>query len=277
MTTGEVRTIFDCHTHVGPAGSPTEGRYDVVADRAFRTALMDRSGIRASVLMASHNYERPKGAADTQRQNDFVAWYRNEHRERFPVALGTVEPLHGEAAGVAELHRMKEELALDGVVWHNYFSGATIDDPRMVSFARTAAGLGLPVFVHLNVEGPLESAIELEVLAQKVPEASFVALAAFSTRANVHELRIVGEHCPNVSFETSLAYPMGQPILHYAERFGSERVLFGTDLTVNPQRVWSHPIGLADILESDRLSEADRANILWRNAERLFPALAAIA
>ena len=36
------------------------------------------------------------------------------------------------------------------------------------------------------------------------------------------------------------------------------------------RRIWRYPPGLQDILESDRLTDMDRENILWRNAERVF-------
>jgi hypothetical protein len=45
---------------------------------------------------------------DTMRSNDTVAAYRRRDPERFPVACGTVEPLHG-ARSLGEIERMKHE------------------------------------------------------------------------------------------------------------------------------------------------------------------------
>lgn len=280
--------IFDAHAHVLPVGPNSsreafelipyglggvEGTDLQAEDLRFRLNVMDRSGFRAAVVMASNVYERPQGVRDTERQNDYVAWYRDNHRDRFPVALGTIEPNHGIDAGLAELHRMKEELRLDGVVWHHMFSGSTIDEPRMVRFVQELAALDMPACIHLNGGGTLESASHFGELAMKVPEATLVGLGAFSSHRNMHDLRAVGRNSPNAFFETSLAWPMGQPILEYAELFGSERLLFGTDMHFNPKRLWIHPTGLSDILQSERLTDVDRHNILWGNAERLFPRL----
>jgi len=265
--------IFDSHAHVLPASKKDESNYDVEVDLQFRSHLMDKVAIRAGLLMASNVYERPHGIADTRRQNDFVAWYRDAYPGRFPIAIGTIEPNHGRDVGIEEIHRMKEELGILGVVWHHHFNGSMMDEPRMIAFCQELARLGMVAFVHLNVAGQHESPNHLDVLAQRVPECTIVALGAFSSHKNMHDLRYVGERCSNVLFETSLAWPMGQPILEYVDRFGSERILFGTDMHYEPERSWLYPTGLVDILDSPRLQERDRENILWMNAERLFPVL----
>ena len=115
-----------------------------------------------------------------------------------------------------------------------------------------------------------EAPTHLEGLAQAVPEATIIGLGAFASHRNLHDLRAIGKRCPNVLLETSLAFPMGQNIVAFAELLGSERLLFGTDMHFEPRRIWRYPPGLQEILESDRLADTDRENILWRNAARVF-------
>lgn len=271
--------VFDAHAHLPPAPPRREdGSYDIEWDIAFRRNLMQRGGITAAIAMASNMYERPNGIADTRRQNDFAAWYRDTHPEEFPVALGTIEPNHGVEAGIAELNRMKAELHLDGVIWHHYFSGSTMDEPRMVTFCRELARLGLPAFLHVSVEGPHEDPFRFGLLAERVPEATLVAVGGMSSSPRVLEMRQIMARCSNVMMDSSLIQPMGQPVLHLAEEFGSDRILFGTDLTIlgKGDRLWSFPPGLVDIIDSPRLSETDRKNILWDTAARLFHRLAAL-
>jgi len=268
------RPIFDAHGHLQPAAEYRSGdTYDVEADVAFRRELMDRIGIRGAVVMASHVYDRPNGVEDTRRQNDLVGWYRDQHPDRFPVAIGTVEPRHGLDAGLEEIHRMRDELDLDGVVWHPIFNGAFISDAPMVEFARELGRVDLPAFVHMNVNGILESPTHLEALAHEAPETTFVAVGAFSSHRNMRDFRGIGDRCPNVLFETSLAWPMGQPILEFAERFGAERLLFGTDMHHIPDHIYNYPTGLLDVLLTDRLSDEAKHQVLWGTAERLFPQL----
>lgn len=267
--------IFDGHAHLLPAQRMASGNsYDVAEDLAFRLALMEKCGITATVAMAANSYERPHGAADTRSQNDFAAWYRDAHPDRFPVALGTVEPNQGLDEGLAELHRIKHELKLDGVVWHNHFSGAYMDDARMVAFAQELAKLDLPACVHLNIEGLHESATFLGSLALKSPDTTIVALGAFSGHRNLHDMHDVAVRCPNVLFDTSLLWPIGQTHLEFAETYGSERVIFGTDMHFIPRHMYNYPVGLLDILVTDRLTDSDRENILWNNAVRIYPRLA---
>jgi hypothetical protein len=122
---GQTR-VLDVHAHIPETlfDHPlADGGYAVADDLAARVQLMDRAGINASVLMAPGLYERPKGVADTRRLNDCLAWYRDSHAERFPVALGTLDPLHGRDAGLEEIHRLATQLQLDGVVWDHYRQG----------------------------------------------------------------------------------------------------------------------------------------------------------
>src|SRR5262245_50162285 len=59
---------------------------------------MDKRGIRQALLMpgAAHG--------ETGNQNDYVAHYRELHPDRFPAAVGTVNPFDGDKA-VAEVYR----------------------------------------------------------------------------------------------------------------------------------------------------------------------------
>src|SRR5262245_60782898 len=129
---GAPRRIFDVHHHIEPA--PADGRegYDGEEDVSYRLGLMGRLGVRASVMTVSSDYDRPHGQAATSRQNDFVAWYRSTHPDRFPVAIGTVEPTNGISACLEEMRRVTDELALDGVVWEPSASGELINEPRTV-------------------------------------------------------------------------------------------------------------------------------------------------
>jgi predicted TIM-barrel fold metal-dependent hydrolase len=268
--------VFDTHSHVHERlfGTKREdGSYDVAADADYRLGVMKRTGVHACIVMANHVYERPNGIADTRRMNDFVAWYRDAYPDQFPVAIGTVEPLYGIEAGLAEINRMAAELKLDGVTWHHMFHGASMADARMVAFAQELGRLRLPAFLHFNGETVLEAPYGLETLARKAPDTTFVALSSLFSGQSIADMRSIGQRCPNVIFETSFSRPIGRVIEQFAQTFGSERVIFGTDMVPYAARIYRQAPGLVDILESDLLSDDDKRNILWGNAARLFPAL----
>jgi predicted TIM-barrel fold metal-dependent hydrolase len=262
--------ILDIHHHVGRLNvADSTGRgFDMQGDQAQRTTLMDAFGIRAAAVMPSLQYERPNGARDTAAINDLVAAYRDSCRDRFPVAIGTVEPLHGIDAGISEINRMATQLHMSGVVWHHRFQGTWIADPRMVPFLAEMERLGLPAFIHVFAESNLEALWGLEQLAEKFPQITFIAVDAFSGLTRIRELKGLGARCTNIMFETAAAFPMGSFIEEFVELFGSERILYGSDVysgsgTDRPPHV------LTMVLKA-KLDEQDRRNILWNNAQRLF-------
>jgi predicted TIM-barrel fold metal-dependent hydrolase len=270
--------IFDVHAHLLASPPPLPGGgYDVASDMAYRLEVMRKWSVRATVLMAPYLYTQDQGIADTRKQNTFVAWYRDHHRTFFPVGIGTVEPNQGLDEGITEIRRMKHELALDGLVFHNHYQGAGIADRRVVAFARECGDLGMPVFVHTLIPDTLETAAGVESLALQAPATTIVALGAFSVERVRSELQTVAKRCPNVMFETSYLNQMGKTIAAYCRLIGSERVLFGSDMDSDDSTMYLYPAGLIDVLESDQLSTADRQYILWSNAARLFPALKALA
>src|SRR5581483_2742245 len=118
-------------------------------DADHRLQTMDRCGIRAAALMAAHDYDRPNGQVQTRAMNDFVARSRDANKDRFPVAIGTVEPIQGVDVGLEELARMKNELRLDGVVFHHLYHGTGLADHRTIALVQQAGELGMPVFVHI--------------------------------------------------------------------------------------------------------------------------------
>ena len=211
--------IFDAHAHLQPASFyRDEAKLDT--DAGFRKQLFARCGINAGIVMASNVYERPNGIADTRLQNQLAAGFRDRDPDTFPVAIGTVEPNYGVEVCLAEINRMHSELGINGVVWHHHFSGNTIDEPRMIALTKELARLNMVAMVHLNMDSINEAPTHLEGLAQAVPEATIVGLGAFASHRNLHDLRAIGKRCPNVLLETSLAFPMGQNIVAFAEAAG---------------------------------------------------------
>ena len=77
-------------------------------------------------------------------------------------------------------------------------------------------------------------------------------------------------------FDTTVTLPIGL-IERYADVLGSERLLFGTDMYLNRLWAFQRPPVLDNILVSEHLSQADKDNILWANAQRLFAGRAVAA
>lgn len=260
--------IFDVCAHLSAAPARSAAGYDVARDLAHRKAVMQRWGIKNTVLMAPYLYDMPDGLAATRRQNDYVAWYCKAHPDLFPVGIGGVQPAQGLDGGLAEIHRMKAELGLAGLVFHPEYTGG-MAGARMVRFAKEAAGLGMPVFIHLEIPGGNENGLDLEKLAKQVPECTFVGLGGFSGHQITAQLQGAARTCKNVLFDTSFCYPMQDYIANFTRICGSERILFGSCME-STEDTYVYPAGYYDIFYGNTLTDEDRQNILWKNAHRLF-------
>jgi len=263
--------VFDCHHHVGEASGfmgELAGRAAAGEDAELeaRLAIMDRGGVRQAAVIPGHGYERSQGVADTRRANDRIAAYRERRPDRFPVAVGIVEPLHG-AHSLAEIERCARELALVGLSFHARFQGVSMDDLRIRRYVERMGELGLVPVLHALTESVDESLWKIAELAGAFPGLEMLVLDAFSAFDGTKECSAVAARCPNLLFDTSLSYNFDF-IESFARRFGAQRVVFGTDL-------YSPPLGrrtshlLPQILESE-LSLADKTLILGANARRLF-------
>ena len=268
--------VLDVHHHVGDAFSalggdldPTGGMSAAEYERVeleSRLAIMDADHVQQAVVIPGHGYLRPEGIADTRRVNDGIAAYRDRTPDRFPVAVGIIEPQHG-ARGIEEIDRAHDELGLAGMSFHTRFQGVSLDSKWIAMAVERMAELGMVPVVHAMDETPEEALWKLSALARSVPDTPILALDAFGGYESTRQCFHVAEIAPNIRFDTSLSYNFDF-IEDFARRFGAERVVFGTDL-------YSWPVGrrishlLGQIVGSE-LTDDEKALILGGNARALF-------
>lgn len=263
--------IFDVHHHLGSltGGSLQEGADWQERDYSNRVRMMQVNGVAMAAILAATGYIQADGIKDTMRCNDTVAAYRKRDPERFLVACGTVEPLHG-VRSLGELERMKHELKLDGVVWHHRFQGVAVDHALMRPLLKKVSELGLVPVVHTNAESNMEAVWRLERLAVEFPELTFLALDALTTNANSQLTLDIAKRTPNILFDT--AHVRGSNyVKQFVETVGSERLLFGSLFYSYPPS-YEHSATLEEI-KAAKIGEPDKANILSLNAKKLFKLL----
>lgn len=268
--------ILDVHHHVGNAfralggavdSAPelSEAEFDEI-ELASRLEIMDRSSVQQALVIPGHGYHRTNGIADTRAENDAIARYRDRTPDRFPGAIGIVEPRDGPAS-LAEIDRCKDELGLVGMSFHTRFQGVSLDSQWVVSYCARMADVGLVPVIHAMNETPEEALWKLAVLARSIPDTPVLALDAFGSFEATRECFFIAEVAPNIVFDTSLSYNFDFAE-DFAVRFGADRVVFGTDL-------YSYPVGrrishLLEQIQQSALSNEDKAAILAGNARRLF-------
>jgi predicted TIM-barrel fold metal-dependent hydrolase len=270
--------IIDIHQHIGEVyvGAEVAKAWNAGEDLQRRVAKMDEYGFTMAAISPSLQYERASGFQDTQRMNSVVAAYRDARPDRFPLAFGTVDPLQGVANGVNEIRRMATDLKMDGVVWHHRFQGTFIADPRMYPFLDAMRKLKLPALIHLMAESTMEAHWGIETLAEAYPDITFVGIDAFSGATQSRFMMMLAKRVPNLMFETAAFFPVGRIIEEFVSKFGSERLLFGTDLYFNPE-MYHYPYVLYEVRDAPTLTEDDKRNIFWNNADRLFGLSAKLA
>jgi predicted TIM-barrel fold metal-dependent hydrolase len=260
--------IFDIHHHLGSltGGSLQEGDGWQERDYANRVRIMDANDVTMSAILAATGYIQPDGIKDTMRCNDTVAGYRKRDPKRFPVACGTVEPLHG-ARSLGELERMKHDLHLEGVVWHNRFQGVAVDHQLMRPLLKKVSELGLVPLVHTNAESNMEAVWRLERLALEFPQLTFVSMDALTTNANSQLTLDIAKRTPNILFDT--AHVRGSAyVRQFVEAVGSHRLIFGSLFYSYPAS-YEHCATLEEV-KAAKISDADKVNILGQNAKKLF-------
>ncbi|HSK31375.1 MAG TPA: amidohydrolase family protein [Candidatus Limnocylindria bacterium] len=260
--------VIDIHHHLGSltGGSLQEGDGWQERDYQNRVRIMEANGVTAAAILAATGYVQADGIRDTMRCNDTVAAYRKLDPQRFPVACGIVEPLHG-ARSLGELERIKHELHLDGVVWHTRFQGVAVDHPLMRPLLKKVSELGLVPVMHTNAESNLEAVWRLERLAVEFPELTFVSMDALTTNTNSQLALDIAKRTPNILFDT--AHVRGSAYVRsFVEAVGSERLIFGSLFYSQPAS-YEHCHALAEI-KAAPISDQDKANILAQNAKRLF-------
>jgi uncharacterized protein len=260
--------IFDIHHHLGSltGGSLQEEPGWQDKDYNNRVRIMQANGVTKSAILAATGYIQADGIKDTRRSNDAVAAYRKRDPERFPVACGTVEPLHG-VRSIAELERMKHELHLEGVVWHNRFQGVAIDHQLMRPLLKKVSELQLVPLVHTNAESNMEAVWRLERLALEFPEITFVSMDALTTNVNSQLALDIAKRTHNILFDTAHVRGSGY-VRQFVETAGSRRLIFGSLFYSYPAS-YEHCATLHEIKEA-RITDEDKANILSLNAKSLF-------
>ena len=267
--------IFDCHHHVGDVRSfmpltgdrdaPTDGEA-LATERSERVRIMDAGGVHQAAVIPGHAYSRANGLADTRVLNDRIAAYRDAQPDRFPVAVGIVEPIFEEAC-LPELDRCARELGLVGISFHTRFQGVSMDSPWVARYVERVAELGMVPVLHAMTESSDEALWKTAEVARTFPEVTMLVLDAFSSFEGTREAFAIAERCSNLRWDTSLSYNFDF-LEAFAGQFGAERVVFGTDLYSPPLgRRISHLV--PQILDSG-LSDDEKTLILGGNARALF-------
>jgi len=243
----EGTTVVDFHGHVG-----RWERYGMVDDQERRLHAMDAAGVDVACVF---NIFHPDGHTGNDETAAFVARQPN----RF-LGFAYVSPLMGRAA-VAELERAVDILGFRGIKLYAPSTPYRIGDPAWDPIYAFADRRGLPVLHHTGQNAPPE---DLAGVALRFPRAAFVAAHAGNTGSTRLQAIEAAHAAPNVYLETASTYRPPGDIEELADRVGTDRLLFGSDMPLMDPRSQIGRVITAD------LSDDAKRLILGDNARRLL-------
>ena len=264
---GAPEPLIDVHVHFLHAKC---GRKNWAAVNAARLRAGETIGISCHVssILGSFGHLSPTyfpSPPDVQLGNDEMLAIQNREGERVRTYV-VVNPNYTDHA-LAEIERC----ASLGAVGLKLAASRRADDPLLDPVIEAAREHGFPVLHHIwqhrrhdwpNQEA--SDAVELGRLAARHPDVNFILAHIGGGGDYMHTNPAVRE-LPNVYLDIS-GSGVDRGMLDLAlEAVGAERMLFGTDLTMETGLAKLRALGVIG-LDRDAMSA-----IRWRNAARIFP------
>jgi predicted TIM-barrel fold metal-dependent hydrolase len=209
-------------------------------------------------------------------RNDTVAEIVQRYPEQF-VGFASVDPHKGDRA-IAEIERAVRELGLSGAKFHPGVQAFYPSEPRFHPLFQKISELGIPALFHTGTNGlgagmpggggiklDYTRPIHLDSLAADFPDLTIIG--AHPSWPWEQEMIAILQHKPNVYNDLSGWSPKYIPPALLKEAAGrlNHKFLFGSDYPFIPPDRW-----LADFAALDGWSDEARANLLWRNGQRLL-------
>ncbi len=250
------RGIFDAHLHI-PSDNGENFQWNLVTRNMPEfVAYLDKCGVQRGVISSSWS-NKAQTPDDYRQGNREVAKYVDRYKGRFRGSC-VITPFRIEEAlrEIEECHRQH------GFVWLgefcNYMTGYRYDTPEWTEVMKLAAKLNLVIQIHTNTK-------EMQYLAENFPDATIVFPHLGGSKEDIFaRIGIVARH-KNTHIDLSGSGIERVGILEKAvKEIGADRVLYGSDFTIN------EPSAVLVRVKNAFLTAEDREKILFRNVERLL-------
>lgn len=156
---------------------------------------------------------------------------------------------------------------------HPYHSNLAFDDDKMIPYLDLAVKYDLPVVVHTG-DSYNDSPERVYNMAKKYPTLKFVLAHMGLGTDNLLAIEMM-EKADNLYADT--AWVPVSTTMEVIKRFGSKRIIFGTDSPIDGvDTYYCNKEGEPSLYRQyfgelkDMLSEEDYDNLMWRTAKELF-------
>jgi uncharacterized protein len=248
--------IFDAHLHCPSEDGSVWQWYPVTKTFEDFVSYLDRAGVERGVINSVRS-QLATGPAEFIKGNREVARYVERYRGRF-VGACVVNPMFIDEA-LREVEDCRKQL---GFVWVGELCNYTVPYPYTIKefdqLAQQVSKLGMVLDVHTELP-------EMEYIIQKYPDTTIV-FPHFGPSPNdiFKRLDLVAKN-HNCYMDTSGAGHERVGMLEYSMKsIGPDRVLFGSDFTIND------PSGVIARIEHSLLTEEQKRKVLSQNLEDLL-------
>ncbi len=274
---------FHVHLPISEFMDVAIGKYRQAAEAYFRREVKLRDVEEIAAYYAEQDIIGVLLAWDAETatgmkplKNDTVAAIVHRYPQQF-VGFASVDPHKGDGA-VREIERAVKELGLAGAKFHPGVQAFYPNDPQFRALFEKIAELGIPALFHTGTNGlgagmPGGAGIKLDYtrpiyldsLAADFPDLTIIG--AHPSWPWEQEMIAILQHKPNVYNDLSGWSPRYIPPALLKEAAGrlNHTFLFGSDYPFIPPDRW-----LADFDALQGWSAEARANVLWRNGQKLL-------
>ena len=243
--------VIDMHGHLGPFASIFFPRAE--PERMLHS--MDQSGVRVLVF-SSH-----EALFNAATGNDYTARIVRRWPDRFRGLM----VINGNYMDIVERDLARFDSMRDAFLGFKFLAAyhdVAIDDPRYDDVWAFAEERRLVVTCHTWGHGNTNNVEQVEAVASRFPEVRL--MMAHSVYGRWEEATRLATQYPNVYCDLTAVFEARGALELFVERGCSHRMVFGTDLP------WFSPLhGIGCVLSAE-ISDEDRRNILYRNAEPLI-------
>ncbi len=259
--------IADIHAHIFPDALAAKATHSIAS--FYHDDIMDCRPASLSCLLQEHRAagitcgvvcSSATTPAQVQHINDFIA--KTAHENPQYLGFGSVYP--GMPGVEDELDRMLS-LGLRGIKIHPEFQKLAIDAPEAVDTYRAIAKRGLPVLFHMgDAHSDLSSPERLLHLLRQVPDLRPIAahFGGWQSWQHAYEHPLPDPVVYDTSSSTALL--SADMVLRFLDRYGEDRLLFGTDFPM-----WK-PLDAVNELRALRLGRAAEEKLFYGNFARYF-------
>jgi uncharacterized protein len=252
----EPKRNFDAHLHCPSEDGSVWQWYPVTRSFEEFAEYLERAGVHRGIIN-SVRCQLAKSPREFIEGNREVARYVERYRGRF-VGACVVNPLFIDEA-LREIEDCRKQL---GFVWVGELCNYTVPYPYTIKefemLVQQVHKLGMVLDVHTGLP-------EMQYIIQKFPDTTIV-FPHFGPSANdiFKRFDLVASN-PNCYMDTSGAGHERVGMLEYAiKSIGPDRVLFGSDFTIND------PSEVIARIEHSYLTEEQKRKVLFENLEALL-------